>query len=270
MKSFHLSLLALSLLVALPAAAAETPVPPEAGVIAPGPGLVLALKGGNKLVLWGETLEVSETDAFLQSGGMCAFNLGYYVQSYSGATDVTNTITDGDRLAAKQTHVTLAAGAKQYIQTQPYLVPGMNKLSLLVNAEGGNTDAKTAYVNVRGACGGSAATTTPPTTSSTGSSTTTPPTTTGSDKPTTTTPPATTPPTTTSSEKPTTTSGTPTTTPTTSSCVGTISSTLELKIPCLQYTGPFGTEIFWVEMERVNNPGSTEILYRLKSYGLAK
>lgn len=256
MKSIHLSLLALSLALALPADAAETPVPPEAGVIAPGPGLVLALKGGNKLVLWGETLELSDTDAFLQSGGMCAFNLGYYVQSYSGATDVTNTITDGDRLAAKQTHVTLAAGAKQYIQTQPYLVPGMNKLSLLVNAEGGNTDAKTAYVNVRGTCGGSAATTTPPETSPTGG-TTTPPAATGSDKP-----PATTPPATTGSDKP------GTTTP--SGCVGTISSALALNIPCLQYTGPFGTEIFWVEMERMNNPGSTEILYRLKNYGLTK
>ncbi|MBS4099356.1 MAG: hypothetical protein KGZ83_21295 [Sulfuricella sp.] len=260
-------LLTLSLSASLTAFAAETPVPPEAGVIAPGPGLVLELKGGNKLVAWGDTLEVSETDAFLQSGGMCAFNLGYYVQSYSGANDVTNTITDGDRLAAKQTHVSLAAGAKQYILTQPYLVPGMNKLSLLVNAEGGNTDAKTAYVNVRGTCGkvDGAATTSATSSSSTTSTTATGATSTGSSttKPTT-------PATTTDKPASTTTSTTSTTSSATGNCVGTISATLGLKAPCLQYSGPFGSETYWVELERVITPGSQEILYRLKNYGAVK
>jgi len=99
------------------------------------------------------TINVSEKDSFLISGGMCAFNVKYDEVSSAVATGTTNRLYSNDRLIAQNTKIDLVAGVVKSIWTQPYLTPGMNTVRVVVNADGAAPSTKWVRVNVAGTCG---------------------------------------------------------------------------------------------------------------------
>lgn len=129
-------------------------------------------------------INVATTDAFLTSGGKCAFNVKYDEVSGVAVTNTTNRLFSNDKLIAQNTKIDLAANVLKTIWTQPYLVPGQNNVRIVINADSATPSVGWVRVNVRGTCG--AAATTPPATPPT----TTPPKT----EPPKTEPPKTTPP----------------------------------------------------------------------------
>lgn len=129
-------------------------------------------------------INVATTDAFLTSGGKCAFNVKYDEVSGVAVTNTTNRLFSNDKLIAQNTKIDLAANVLKTIWTQPYLVPGQNNVRIVINADSATPSVGWVRVNVSGTCG--AAATTPPATPPT----TTPPKT----EPPKTEPPKTTPP----------------------------------------------------------------------------
>lgn len=122
------------------------------------------------------TINVSENDAFLMSGGKCAFNVKYDDVSATAVASSTNRLYSNDNPIAVNSNIALTAGVVKSIWTQPYLVGGLNNVRVVVNADGVAPSTKLIRVYVAGACGAKPATgtTTTPVT------TTTPPPATGS------------------------------------------------------------------------------------------
>ncbi|TAK93107.1 MAG: hypothetical protein EPO09_13655 [Aquabacterium sp.] len=108
-------------------------------------------------------INVATSDAFLTSGGKCAFNVKYDEVSGVAATNTTNRLFSNDTLIAQNTKIDLAANVLKTIWTQPYLVPGQNNVKIVINADSATPSVGWVRVNVSGTCG-AAATTTPPTT----------------------------------------------------------------------------------------------------------
>jgi hypothetical protein len=115
--------------------------------------------GGNAI----NVINVATTDAFLTSGGKCAFNVKYDEVSGVAATGTTNRLFSNDALIAQNTKIDLVANALKTIWTQSYLVPGVNNVKVVVNAESSKPSTGWVRVYVAGTC--AAAPTTPPVTS---------------------------------------------------------------------------------------------------------
>jgi hypothetical protein len=131
-------------------------------------------------------LTVSAADAFLTSGGKCAFNLRYDEVASAALTATTNRLYSNDTLVAQNTKIDLAAGTPRSLWTQAYLTAGQNNLKLVLNADSTAPVVGWVRINVNGKCDGSA-TSAPPSTAKPpappASSASSP--TTGGDKPTT-------------------------------------------------------------------------------------
>ena len=179
------SMLLISLLVTLPAFAADVPKgsPAKPPTTAPIPmpkavlsgpqvaGLFQVLKADGTTVVRqavvspGTTaigeINVATTDALVASKGRCAFNVRYNELSQLAATGTTNRLYDNDVLVAQNTKIDLAANQLVTVRTQPYLVAGRNNLKLVINAESATPSIGWVRVNVSGTCGAEA---TPPVT----------------------------------------------------------------------------------------------------------
>jgi hypothetical protein len=105
-------------------------------------------------------INVSTSDAFLTSGGKCAFNVKYDEVSGLAATNTTNRLFSNDTLIAQNTKIDLVPNVLKTIWTQPYLVPGQNNVRIVVNADSATPSVGWVRVNVSSTCG--AAATTPP------------------------------------------------------------------------------------------------------------
>jgi hypothetical protein len=104
-------------------------------------------------------INVATTDAFLTSGGKCAFNVKYDEYSPVAATNTTNRLYDNDALIAQNTKIDVLPNVVKTIWTQPYLVPGANNVKIVVNADSATPSVGWVRVNVSGTCGAAA---TPP------------------------------------------------------------------------------------------------------------
>ena len=100
------------------------------------------------------TINVADTDAFLVSKGKCAFNVKYDEISSTVAKNTTNRLYSNDTLIAQNTKIDLVANVLKTIWTQPYLVPGMNTIRVLINAESKTPSLGLVRVYVTGRCGG--------------------------------------------------------------------------------------------------------------------
>jgi hypothetical protein len=110
-------------------------------------------------------INVATTDAFLTSGGKCAFNVKYDEYSPASVTGTTNRLYDNDTLIAQNTKIDVVANVVKTIWTQPYLVPGANNVKIVVNADSATPSTGWVRVNVSGNCGAAEkppVTTTPP------------------------------------------------------------------------------------------------------------
>lgn len=106
-------------------------------------------------------INVATSDAFLTSGGKCAFNVKYDEVSGVAATNTTNRLFSNDTLIAQNTKIDLVANVLKTIWTQPYLVPGQNNVKVVINADSAMPSVGWVRVNVSGTCG-AATTSTPP------------------------------------------------------------------------------------------------------------
>lgn len=107
-------------------------------------------------------INVDTKDAFLTSGGKCAFNVKYDEVSGLAATNTTNRLFSNDKLIAQNTKIDLVANVLKSIWTQPYLTPGQNNVKIMVNADSAVPSVGWVRVNVAGTCGAAPVTTTPP------------------------------------------------------------------------------------------------------------
>jgi predicted flap endonuclease-1-like 5' DNA nuclease len=103
------------------------------------------------------TLNVSDKDAFQASNGKCAFNVVYDEVSPVAVTGTTNRLYSNDALVAQNTKIDLQARVVKSVWTQPYLVPGVNNVRIVVNADSPAPGTKWVRVNVAGTCGAAAA-----------------------------------------------------------------------------------------------------------------
>jgi len=149
-----------------PAAASPAAVGPQVAdafrIVKPDGATLIAqgLMGGN--VATGTPINVSDKDAFLTSGGKCAFNVKYDEVSSTAAVGTTNRLYSNDRLIAQNTKIDLAPNVLKTIWTQPYLTPGVNNVRVVVNADAAAPSTKWIRVNVSGSCGAAPAPVTSP------------------------------------------------------------------------------------------------------------
>ena len=138
------------------------PPPPKADLVSQR-GLAIggAVGGaGSHTVAWGGTVVLHASDAFLTSGGKCAFNLTYDLANIgtAGASGFTNFVVSNNVVVSQQTNLSVDKGASRLVSTQAYLAPGSNALRLLVDAshtveESNETNNETKLtVVVDGAC----------------------------------------------------------------------------------------------------------------------
>jgi len=121
-----------------------------------------AIGSGSNVI---NVINVATSDAFLTSGGKCAFNVKYDEVSGVAASATTNRLFSNDALIAQNTKIDLAPNSLKTIWTQPYLVPGQNNVKIVVNADSATPSVGWVRVNVSGTCGASQAPdTTPPAT----------------------------------------------------------------------------------------------------------
>jgi hypothetical protein len=97
-------------------------------------------------------INVAMADAFLVSGGKCAFNVKYDEVSGVAATGTTNRLFDNDALIAQNTKIDLVANVLKTIWTQPYLVPGLNNVKVVINADSSAPSIGWVRVYVAGTC----------------------------------------------------------------------------------------------------------------------
>lgn len=107
-------------------------------------------------------INVATTDAFLTSGGKCAFNVKYDEVSGVAAMGTTNRLFSNDALIAQNTKIDLSANVLKTVMTQPYLMPGLNNVKVVINAESSAPSIGWVRVYVSGSC--AAAPATPPVT----------------------------------------------------------------------------------------------------------
>jgi len=93
---------------------------------------------GGHFSAWGGTITLSAADAIVVSGGKCAFNVSYDMVNLG--TDATsalfkNNLRIGSTDVSIQSSLSLAGGATRQIDTQAYLQPGTNTLSLTLDSE---------------------------------------------------------------------------------------------------------------------------------------
>ncbi|MES2148545.1 MAG: hypothetical protein V4508_02015 [Pseudomonadota bacterium] len=108
-------------------------------------------------VLTGTPITISDKDAFLVSGGKCAFNVKYDEVSSLAATGTTNRLYSNDALIAQNTKIDLLPNVLKTIWTQPYLFPGVNNVRVVVNADSAAPSTKWIRITVSGTCGAVAA-----------------------------------------------------------------------------------------------------------------
>jgi len=152
--------------VAASAPVVSTPAPTATGPQA-GPGFRIVKPDGSTVIQQAtmgtsvadpaSNLNVSDKDAFLTSGGKCAFNVTYDEVSQVAVTGTTNRLYSNDALVAQNTKIDLQARVVKTVWTQPYLVPGVNNVRIVVNADGAAPSTKWVRVNVAGTCGAAAA-----------------------------------------------------------------------------------------------------------------
>lgn len=99
------------------------------------------------------TINVTDKDAFLTSGGRCAFNVKYDAMSGSVASGTVNRLFSNDTPIAVNSNLSYTAGETKTIWTQPYLSAGNNNVRVVVNADGAAPSTKWLRVNVAGTCG---------------------------------------------------------------------------------------------------------------------
>jgi hypothetical protein len=122
-------------------APAPTPVPVAKPDLVPGKGLVLGgLVGGSggKSVAWGGLIQLTTADTFLQWNGKCAVNISYDIANVGNAAAsnaFVDRILDNGTMISQQGGLTLDAGKTRTVNTQAYLVPGLNTLRLVVDAD---------------------------------------------------------------------------------------------------------------------------------------
>jgi hypothetical protein len=161
---------------ATPAATTNTPIAAPQGAPTPppvatgpqaGPGFRIVKPDGSTVIQQAtmgtsvadpaSVLNVTDKDAFLTSNGKCAFNVTYDEFSPVAATGTTNRLFSNDKLAAQNTKIDLQARVVKTVWTQPYLVPGVNNVRIVVNADSAAPSTKWVKVNVAGTCGGATA-----------------------------------------------------------------------------------------------------------------
>jgi len=100
------------------------------------------------------TITIGGGDAFMSGSGHCAFNVKYDEISAKAATGTTNRLFSNDTLIAQNTKIDLQPNVLKTIWTQPYLVPGLNNVKLVINADGEKPSVAWVRINVTGSCGG--------------------------------------------------------------------------------------------------------------------
>lgn len=141
----------------VPATVAAGPQAAEAFRIVKPDGSTLIAQGAmGSSVASGAPINVSDKDAFVTSGGKCAFNVKYDEVSGKAVLGTTNRLYSNDKLIAQNTKIDLAAGVLKTIWTQPYLDAGVNNVRVVVNAENATPSTKWIRINVAGTCGAAA------------------------------------------------------------------------------------------------------------------
>ena len=97
-------------------------------------------------------ITVAASDAFLTSGGKCAFNVKYDELATAAATNTTNRLYANDALIAQNTKIDLVANVLKSVLTQPYLSAGQNNVKIVVNADSATPSIGWVRVNVTGSC----------------------------------------------------------------------------------------------------------------------
>ena len=139
--------------VAAPVAASGPQLADAFRIVKPDGATLIAQGILGASVAAGTPINVSDKDAFLVSGGKCAFNVKYDEVSATAATGTTNRLYSNDTLIAQNTKIDLVAKVVRTIWTQPYLVPGVNNVRVVVNADSAAPSTKWVRVNVSGTCG---------------------------------------------------------------------------------------------------------------------
>jgi hypothetical protein len=120
------------------AAVAPPPPAPKADLLSQkGAALGGAIGGkGSHTVAWGGTVTLHAADAILASNGKCAFNIMYDLANAGAAPagGFANQLLAGTSIVSQQTIASLAKGKSMLVMTQAYLVPGVNNVRLLVDA----------------------------------------------------------------------------------------------------------------------------------------
>lgn len=118
---------------------------------------------GGKFSAWGGAIMLTEADSFLQSNGKCAFNVSYdevNIGPVATAPAFANRLRSGATLVSQQTGQHLNAGESKTINTQAYLAPGDQVVSLMLddgNAVAESNEGNNLFrvkVSLKGRCAG--------------------------------------------------------------------------------------------------------------------
>lgn len=85
---------------------------------------------------WGGMITLSASDAFLVSGGTCAFNISYDLKNSGGAPTAPpfkNRLKRDSTVVSIQSNLSLAVGENRTINTQAYLTSGPHILGLFMD-----------------------------------------------------------------------------------------------------------------------------------------
>ena len=85
---------------------------------------------------WGGAITLSAADAFLVSGGTCAFNISYDLKNSGGAPTAPpfkNRLKRDSTVVSIQSNLSLAVGENRTINTQAYLSSGPHILGLFMD-----------------------------------------------------------------------------------------------------------------------------------------
>jgi subtilase family serine protease len=150
--------LAFSCNVALAGPALAGPAIPD---IASKNGITIGAAG--KSAPWGGAITLTESDAFLQSNGKCAFNVSYDMENL-GATATgapfKNRLVAAGTTVSEQSALKLGPNETQKIDTQAYLAPGNYALQLHLDADNNVTESNEGNnlvaikINFNGKCTG--------------------------------------------------------------------------------------------------------------------
>lgn len=135
---------------------AKPPVPVAKADLASQKGVVIA----GKSVAWGGSVTLRSADMLLMSNGKCAVNLGYDMANIgtAAAGAFANRLYSGSVVISQQTNQSVEAGKSKIVNTQAYLTPRTNVLSLVLDAdnnisESNESNNKTSVtVNVDSTC----------------------------------------------------------------------------------------------------------------------